>query len=507
MGWFRFLLVICALLPSFLLKGEQQRDPVLSRIITLHAGHLSAADILKQITRENHIFFSYDASLLHTPDTFTLHLVNTPVSEILDTILGKGKFFYQEKENHIIIYSGNETAGPGQEAEVLSTMITLTGKVIDEVFGMPLRDVNISLYGRAIGTITNAQGEFILKIPPGLEADTLVFSILGYGRHLLPVKGMTVNEVIRLHPVSIRIREVKVRAVPVSEVLSGIRDSLESNYSASFQLLTGFYRETLRQDDAYINVSEAVVEILKAPYSQDIREDRVRLLKARRSPEVHPFHWVNFKLQGGPHTITLLDVIGNMETFLDPGYELLYRYSIDRVIWYKNHPAFVIRFRPARNIDMPCFSGELYVDRESYALLFARFSLDPYGLNIAEQSMIKKKPKGFKVKPQFVDYEVDYAEHEGKWHLHKATASIAFRVRNPRENVNSLFHSVSALLVTDVAPTDLKRFPVKDLFTINDIFSETDFLYDESFWGHYNIIKPDEDLTHAIRQILPVQGQ
>jgi hypothetical protein len=113
--------------------------------------------------------------------------------------------------------------------------------------------------------------------------------------------------------------------------------------------------------------------------------------------------------------------------------------------------------------------------------------------------MIKKKPRGFKVKPQFVDYQVDFSEHEDKWHLHTVQASVAFRVKSPQDRVNSVYHSVSDLLITDIKNTDLKRFPVKDLFTINDIFAEIAVNYDEKFWENYNIIKPDEDLENAIK--------
>jgi hypothetical protein len=54
-------------------------------------------------------------------------------------------------------------------------------------------------------------------------------------------------------------------------------------------------------------------------------------------------------------------------------------------------------------------------------------------------------------------------------------------------------------LITDVDNTDQKRFPVKDLFTVNDIFAEFATDYDETFWENYNIIKPDEDLQNAIK--------
>jgi hypothetical protein len=189
-----------------------------------------------------------------------------------------------------------------------------------------------------------------------------------------------------------------------------------------------------------------------------------------------------------------------METFLDPGYAGYYHYSVQQVIWYKNHPVFVIRFKPEKNTEIPCFEGEMYIDRENFALLFARFSLDEKGLDLTGQSFIIKKPQGFRVKPQSVNYQIDFSEFGGKWHLYTAQASIAFRVRSKNDKVNSIFHSVSDLLITDVSNTDQKRFPVKDLFTVNDIFAEFAPDYDETFWENYNIIKPDEDLQNAIKK-------
>ena len=120
---------------------------------------------------------------------------------------------------------------------------------------------------------------------------------------------------------------------------------------------------------------------------------------------------------------------------------------------------------------------------------------------MAGESLVRRKPKGFKVKPQFVEYQVDFSEYGGLWHLHTARASVAFRVRSPKDRINSVFHSVSDLLVTEVKNTSLKRFPVKDLFTVNDVFAEMPVDYDEAFWGNYNIIKPDEDLQRALKNL------
>jgi len=500
----RIVLVFCTLLLPLLMQGQQQRDSVLNRVITVNASNLPVTVILDKITSGYGIFFSYDALLIDNEQRITLQAENLTVEEVLRELFRGDQYRFLGKNNHIIISDREEgTAIHPRDTLKNKPYFEISGKIRDQETGEALSYVSISLADRPVGTISNADGNFLLKLPLEDKRDTVIVSTVGYARMKKLAGEFRKEEVIDLQPVSVKIREIKIKAVSVTEILGNFREKIRENYASGNQLLTGFYRETLKQDEEYINVSEAVLEILKAPYDAISRNDKVHLLKARKSPEVRPFHWVNFKLQGGPRTIIMLDVVKTMETFLDPGFADYYHYSVQQVIWYKNHPVYVIRFRPVKGANIPCFEGEMYIEKESYALLYARFALDDAGLELTGQSFIIKKPGGFRVKPLFVRYQIDFSEFEGLWHLHTAHASIAFKVRSRNDRVNSVFHSVSDLLVTEVDQTDLKRFPVKDLFSVNDIFAEFTQDYDEDFWENYNIIEPDEDLQLAIRRFSP----
>ena len=490
-------------------SGRQQQDSVLNRIVSVHADSTSIANVLRQITLQEEIYFSYDASLVNAERNVTVSREREPLINILNTLFPHGEFSFVEKEDYIIITSVEDQKSPpsGDQVEEGPRFAYIQGKVSDLVTREPLSYVSISIKGHPYGTITNQDGEYIFKIPEPYWQDSVIFSFVGYTSGTYSHPRLLENGSVQLRPVTIRIREVKVRAVSVEEILDGIRENITKNYAVSTRLYTGFYRETVKQDEDYISVSEAVMEVLKAPYHDEFREDRVRLIKARRSPDVKPFNWVNFKLQGGPYTITKLDAVKTHETFLDKEFQHLYRYTLSDVIWYQDHPVYVISFRPEKGISYPLFRGEMYVDRESYALLYARFSLDNYGLGKAEENLIKRKPRGFRVKPLKVEYIVDYQVFNQRTYLHSAKAIVAFRVRSREDRVNSVFESVSELLVTQVRNTDLKRFPGKDIFTIHDIFAEMTVDYDEHFWENYNIIKPDEDLQHALKRFLdPVES-
>ena len=70
------------------------------------------------------------------------------------------------------------------------------------------------------------------------------------------------------------------------------------NYESVPNLMTAFYRETIRKNRTYVSIGEAVVEIFKAPYNNDIRFDGARIYKGRKSSDVEKMDTVllNFRV-------------------------------------------------------------------------------------------------------------------------------------------------------------------------------------------------------------------
>mgnify|MGYP006298394875 CR=1 FL=1 len=377
----------------------------------------------------------------------------------------------------------------------------LSGKILDQKKEDPIPFASISVLKEPIGTISNKDGAFLLKLHPDYIHDSLVVSCMGYKQVFLPAFELLDQDMLLMEPISIRIREVKVTSIAPEKLLENIHKNLEKNYSGNTKLMSAFYRETVKQDKSYINVSEAVLDILKSPYVNTFRTDLVRLVKARQIPDVQNFKWINFKLQGGPFTITKLDVVKTMESFIDPETRPFYSYKIKRVVWYNKHPVYVLEFEPVKGLDFHGFVGELYVHRETFAIVHARFGFNRQGLRKASGILIKRKPRGVKAKASFVEYKVNYRNYREKWYLSTARASVKFKIRSRRDKINSEFHSVSELLVTNLESTEMKRFTRKESFSPKDIFVEMIHEYDPEFWGNYNIIQPDEDLRNAIPKL------
>ena len=494
-------ILFAILLLSANLKAQQQNGSVFENRVTVNLKNQSIGSVLDQISWQAGVYFSYDATIFNPNQKFSIDVTDKSLFTVLNQLFNPIEFNFIELENQVII---SKIIDEKLSAEIKKDSIPvkfffLSGKIVDEKKENPIKYASVSLLKKPIGTISNIDGNFLLKIHPDFIRDTIVISCMGFEQILIPAYKILDEDIIVMSPVSIRIKEVKVVSTTPERLLQNIRQNLSLNYSEEPKLMTAFYRETIKQDNNYINVSEAVVEVLKAPYLNPSRNDLVRIVKGRRSPDVKPFQWLNFKLQGGPFTITKLDVVKTVESFLNEEFQNSYVYNINRVIMFNGDPVYILEFKPVTDFEELGFVGEMYVHRESFAIAHVNFRFTKSGLKNAESVMIKKKPKGVKAKPIFTNYEVNYQQYLGKWHLANVKASVKFKVRSRNDKVNSEYHSVSDLLITDIKNTELKKFDRDESFTQRDIFVEMINNYDPDFWENYNIIKPEEDLQNAFK--------
>ncbi len=492
-------ILIAILLLSLPCAAQQQDGSVFERRVSINQNNQPLNYILEQVSWQTGVYFSYNASIFNAEKRVSIDVVNKSLFTVLNMLFDSDKFQFSELENQIIISKkiSTELIEININDSIPIKYFFLAGKLLEKKKRNPVKYATVSVHNKPIGTISNYDGEFLLKIHPDNILDTVIISCMGYKQLVLPAHKILDEDIFLMNPISIRIKEVKVTATTPHVLLKNIRNNITKNYTAGTKLMTAFYRETVKQNDNYINVSEAVMEILKAPYSNTLRNDVIRLIKGRKSPDVQPFQWINFKLQGGPFSMTQLDIVKTMKRFIDINYEELYKYQISKIIWYKNNPVYVLKFEPASELIFPAFEGEMYVHRETYAIVHTKFKLNRKSLREAENTMIRKKPRGVKAKPSHVQYTVNYQQFQGKWHLATAQASVKIKIKSRRDKINSEFHSISDLLITNIQPTELKRFTRNESLSRHDVFVEMINNYDEQYWENYNIIKPNEDLRKA----------
>ena len=480
--------------------AQDDEAVILNRKISLDAQHMKLDEVLDEISKLAEINFSYDPTLLDLDDLISVTYVNRNLSYILTDLLGS-EFRFQQLGNQLIINLNEKRTKDDSQPE--GNYRIINGQIQDREDHGAIPYASISILDKAFGTISNSDGHFELKIPPRYQHEQLVFSCMGYERQVCGLDSLAGDTlVISLKPFNIRLKEIKVRAINPVWVLEQMLAHVPDNYPGESHLMTAFYREVLTQNGVFINVSEAVIQLLKASYTAPMSEDKIRFLKGRKSPNVEPFQWVDFKMKGGPYYTTQLDVVKTMDTFLDENYRSDYKYETGPMIDYLGRPTYVVQFSPVGRVDFLTYEGRLFIDQETFALVHAGFSLSRNGIRLARQQLIRKKPKGFNVRALSLDYQVSYQLNNGRWFLNTARSSVRFRVRSRHDQVNAVFHSVSDLLITRDEPTRLKRFPKDEQIHSFDIFTEMITDYDPLFWGNYNIIQPTDDLKKAIRTMV-----
>jgi hypothetical protein len=445
--------------------------------------------LLEKLVADNELYFSYNPDLLPT-GKLNFAVFDRPLVEVLKSLLPDSLYNVSLIDRQLII------------TKIEPKPLKISGQVVESDGKSPVPYAAITIEGEYIGTISNNDGNFVLKIPFPLQDRNIVISSLGYKQLTIPRKLLESEPVVRMQDESIKLREIQVKPVDPKAIIQQFRNNIEKNYADEPQLMMTFYRETARQDGNYVGVWEAAMEILKAPYKYkyDV-PDRVRFIRGRKADLNRKPKEVSLKVQGGPLIINSLDIVKNPETFVSPEYEYLYEFRFDRPEMINDRLTWIIRFNRVAETDFPCFNGKLFIDSDTYALAGAEYSYDKKSLKINGASFIQKEPIGFDTRPENVEYSVHYRLLNGKWHFYSAHSDVLFRVKQ-RKKFKTEYRNVTDILVTQQYPFPKKaRFGPEGIFRERDVFSEMIISYDKEFWGNYNVIKPDEDLSKAIREL------
>lgn len=380
-----------------------------------------------------------------------------------------------------------------------SDYITVSGVVKDKQSKKRLEYVNISIPGSNTGTITNSDGEFSIKIKDVEAAKQVEVSHIGYFNYLIPVAGQNVSDLsVQLIPNANVLDEVVVRARDPRYIVEEAISKIALNYSPKSNRLTGFYRETAQKGRRYINISEAVIDIYKTPYSENVERDRVQVFKGRKLLSQKTNDTLVVKLLGGPTLSVYIDMVKNPDILLDPATLPYYSFRMEEATTIDNRLHYVISFQPQAILPYALYYGKLYIDKERLSFSRAEFSLNMDDRSKATEAILKKKPFGLVFKPMEVSFLVTYKQRGNISYLSYIRNEVRFKCDWKKKLFSTNYSILSEMVVTDGKEQDT-TIPYKASFKQNQSLSDkvVDFM-DEDFWGSYNIIEPTESLETAV---------
>jgi len=378
-----------------------------------------------------------------------------------------------------------------------------TGKILDSKSRKPIVFANVVLKGTNIGTVTNADGEFLIKVPADWNIEELEITHIGYWSATIELAELKENgKEIMLAASAVPIEEVTVLYGDPEELLRRAIENIPENYSAEPVMLKAFYRETVKQNRNYVVVAEAVLDIYKAGYKKISGTDRSRIYKGRKSQDVKKMDTVIVKLQGGPFISLMLDIAKHPGEILSEDYMGMYNYTYGGMTSVQDRQSIIIKFEPKEYIQDPIYEGKIFLDTENLAIIGIDFNLDEDKVSEVTELFIRRKPASMKVDIESANYLIKYRMHEDTWYLSYVRSELNFRCRWKKKLFSSKYELMSEMAVTDVEKENVIKFKYSESSRYSDVLAEQVSQFeDPDFWGIDNIIKPDESIEEAIEKL------
>lgn len=384
-----------------------------------------------------------------------------------------------------------------------SQQISVTGKVLDSRNKKGIAHVDISLVGSNVGTVSNADGNFSLYCPDR-KGGKVSFSTKGYSTITIPLDSLKSGfHSIRMNKKAVELSEIVVYGGDATNIVAEAIKKIPSNYSPSSDLLSLFYRETIRKGRRFIGVSEAAIDVYKTPYGKrDISGDRVQIERGRRLVSQKSSDTIAVKIVGGPNLAVCVDFVKNADVLFTEHDLLDYEFRMKNPDVIDDRLQYVIDFKPKVVRDYAQFRGTIYIDKELMAFTRAEFEIDPSDKNKMTAAVLQKKPRGLRFNPQKIEFVVSYKQIDGKTYLNYIQNAMRFKCEMKRRLFSSAYTAYTEMVVVDREENTDIRISRKEAFKPRQIFYDlVDQYWDKDYWLEYNIIEPTESLEHAVEKL------
>ncbi len=378
------------------------------------------------------------------------------------------------------------------------------GSILDSKTKNELTFASITVSRSNISTISNSEGDFLIKIPIDRQDASLIISFLGYKEKVISIKDLKQeNNLLYLEPINILLKEVVVNAIDANKLFINVLNNRSQNYGDSSIQMIGFYRESTKKRRTYVSVLESIVDIEKMPFSSGV-QDQVNILKGRKNVDYTKLDTVNLKLEGGLFSALYIDLIKDPTNIFSENVFDLYNFRYEDITQINDKQVLIISFKQKSNLEDPdpLYSGKLFIDAKSLAIISATFQLNVENRIKAGLIFTRKKPKGLVIYPTEVSYQVDYRQQNNKWIFSYSRGDITFKLNWNKWIFNTTYNTTFELVNTNWKNQDSKsQLNTQKLSPYVIMSDKIPNAEDVNFWGEYNIIEPEKSIESAIIKI------
>ena len=120
---------------------------------------------------------------------------------------------------------------------------TISGKVLDSETGFVLPFASISFNDFSNGSVSNAEGIYVMDIPVNRLKDSLCFSYMGYKTLCVSIKSLSKNGNVSLNSVQINLAEIPVHSqtLNILKIIKLVKENFPKNHPKANQTRRLFY--------------------------------------------------------------------------------------------------------------------------------------------------------------------------------------------------------------------------------------------------------------------------
>lgn len=384
----------------------------------------------------------------------------------------------------------------------------LTGVVIDAATKNPLPYISVGLKKQLIGTSTNEKGEFDLYIPDSILNDTLVINSLGYKTEFIAITKIDKPLQISLTSNLFDLKEIIIRPLTAADYIRLAMRKVKDNYSNKPFETEAYYRKKTLENKEIINFDEAIFKSYYPNYQDtvpnqhqlllykhaDVKE--IAFMKERRDEKKAKKDTTNNKDKNnvvdaftGPETLLKLDVIKGKEEFLDTTQLRDFNYEFAPSTTYDGKEILIITFKSRGKIDHVKTHGNIYIDKDSYAIVSVDFVADLI-IPILYRPLIFMLGYGVD-NPTFTN-KVEYQEINGKWYPKNLqfNASVQLTKKHMfKSNEHSDLYIEGIFNINKIKVNTVNQIPLAKRFDAKKKMEEQIHNDEGITWSGLNIIK------------------
>lgn len=151
--------------------------------ISLNLENVSLEQAIRSVKKTCGHGILYKTADVRNVNNVSVHVNDAQIDEVMSLLLSDSGLDYAIKDDVIVIMKKAVEEEIQQQEE---TAIMVIGKVLDET-NVPLPGVSIQVKGTSIGTITDVDGNYSIKVPG--KSAVLLFSFIGMKSKEVPVDG------------------------------------------------------------------------------------------------------------------------------------------------------------------------------------------------------------------------------------------------------------------------------------------------------------------------------